>query len=178
MPRRRKPERTPAPAAAAARTEVFDGPLLELYEQGIRAMYAQKWSEAARLFARVAEAGDEPELQERARQQLAVCRAKKEEEKSQGPPAEDPFLLAVYHKNRGQFDEALQICARGGRQSKDERFAYLAASIHALSGQEEEAARFLELAIDLNPKNRVHAFHDPDFAPLRARAELGHLFGR
>ena len=178
MPKRqRKTARTPAQPAAKAKPEAVAGPLIEVYEQGIRAMYRQKWAEAGRLFARVAEAADEPELQERARQQLAACRAKQEEDRSQGPPA-DPFLLAVYHKNRGNFGEALQLCARGGRQSKDERFAYLAASIHALSGQEEEAARFLELAIDLNPKNRVHAFHDPDFAQLRERGELGRLFGR
>ncbi len=176
--RRRKTPSPPASPRAAARAESIDALPLELYERGIRAMYGQRWSAAARLFARVAAAADEPELQERARQQLAACRAKQEEETDQRPPADDPFLLAVFHKNRGSYGEALQLCARGGRQSKDERFAYLAASIHALSGREEEAARFLELAIELNPKNRVHAFHDPDFAPLRARPEHGHLFGR
>jgi hypothetical protein len=34
----------------------------------------------------------------------------------------------------------------------------------------------LALAIDLNPKNRVHAFHDPDFQTLRERGALDRIF--
>ena len=61
---------------------------------------------------------------------------------------------------------------RGGRQTRDERFAYLAASIHALREDHEAALRLLDHSIELNPKNRVHAFHDPDFATLRERGEI------
>ena len=153
-------------------------PLLEVYEQGLKSLYRQRWAEASKLFARVAAEADQPELAQRARQHLEACRLKKEEEKAGEPTADDPFLLAVYHKNRGEYEAALQICSRGGRQSKDERFAYLVASIHALRGEMQEAARFLELAVGLNPKNRVHAHHDPDFAELRRRPEHAGLFGR
>src|SRR5262245_46044969 len=106
------------------RTAVAD-PLLEQYENGLKAMYRQKWSEAAKIFAKVAES-DESDLAGRARQLLQTCRAKQEADEDVSQ--EDPFLLAVVHKNRGELEEALQICTRGGRQSKDERFAYLAAS--------------------------------------------------
>jgi tetratricopeptide (TPR) repeat protein len=166
----------PAPAPSAAPPRLPD-PTVELYESGIRAMYAQRWSEAAKLFRRVVsdDDGAEVDLQERALQQLHVCedklstaRAKREDE--------DPFLLAVVHKNSGEYEEALALCSRGGRQSKDERFAYLVASIHALRGEGEQAGRFLELAIGLNPKNRVHAFHDPDFQSLRESGALERLF--
>ncbi len=166
------PRRAPAAIAAApARPD----PAVEVYEAGIRAMYRQRWAEAAKLFRRVIEGrdGGEAELQERAQQQLHICEDKLGGER--GRQEEDPFLLAVVRKNAGEYDEALALCTRGGRQSKDERFAYLAASIHALRGEGEEAARFLELAIDLNPKNRVHAFHDPDFQTLRERGALGGL---
>ena len=60
---------------------------------------------------------------------------------------------------------------------KDERFAYLAASIHAAEGRTDEAAKALSRAIELNPKNRVHAFHDPDFAELRGTRDHRQLFG-
>ena len=66
---------------------------------------------------------------------------------------------------------------QGCRDQKDERFAYLAASIHAAEGRTEEAAQALSRAIDLNPKNRVHAFHDPDFAELRKDRDHRQLFG-
>jgi tetratricopeptide (TPR) repeat protein len=109
-----------------------------------------------------------------ARRLARVCR-----EKLGGTPKvedEDPFLTAVYERNRGNLEEALAICSRGGRQSKDERFAYLAASIHSLIGDQEKAAKFLEQAIELNPKNRIHAFHDTDFDNLRADPEYQQLF--
>lgn len=165
----REKVKEPAGRAAAA----LD-PMVEQYENGLKAMYRQKWSEAAKLFAKVAES-DESDLAGRARQLLATCRAKQEVDHDLAD--EDPFLLAVVHKNRGELDEALAICARGGRQSKDERFAYLASSIHALKGEAEEAAKFLELAIGLNAKNRVHAFHDADFASVREDAAIARLFG-
>jgi tetratricopeptide (TPR) repeat protein len=149
-------------------------PMLEQYELGLKAMYRQKWGEAAKHFAKVAES-DESDLAGRARQLLATCNAKQETAGEAGD--EDPFLLAVVHKNKGELAEALAICTRGGRQSKDERYAYLAASIHAVSGEAEEAGKFLELAIELNPKNRVHAFHDADFANLREDAAFARLFG-
>ena len=163
----------PRPAAAPAGPLPPD-PAVEIYESGIRAMFRQKWGEAARLFRRVIDGRDgaEADLQERALQQLHIC-----EDQLAGEHAEeDPFLLAVVRKNSGEYEEALALCVRGGRQSKDERFAYLAASIHALRDEGEEAARFLELAIDLNPKNRVHAFHDPDFQTLRERGALDRIF--
>lgn len=151
-------------------------PAVELYETALRAMFAQRWSEAARLFRRVVSDRDgaEADLQERALQQLHICEDKLAG--TRGAAVEDPFLLAVVRKNAGDYEEALLLCTRGGRQSKDERFAYLAASIHALRDENEDAARFLGLAIELNPKNRVHAFHDPDFQALRESGALERLF--
>ncbi len=148
---------------------------VELYEQALKAMYREKWAEAAKQFARVAADSDWPELRARAR--LLRDATLQRQSADSKELAEEPFLLAVYHKNRGELAEALQICARGGRQGKDERFAYLAASIHALQGDDGEAARLLAHAIELNPKNRIHAYHDPDFAGLRERRDLGDLGG-
>ncbi len=163
-----------APSAPAPR---LPDPTVELYEAGLRAMYRQRWSEAAKYFRRVVsdDDGAEVDLQERALQQLHVCEDKLGGSRGKGEQ-EDPFLLAVVHKNSGEYEEALALCSRGGRQSKDERFAYLVASIYALRDEGEQASRFLELAIGLNPKNRVHAFHDPDFQSLRESGALERLF--
>jgi tetratricopeptide (TPR) repeat protein len=147
-------------------------PQLVLYEQGVRAMYRGRWAEAVRCFAQVSRTSDEPGLAERARQQAAACEQKQAEQRAGHTDAADPFLQAVYEKNRGDYDAALQICVRGGRQTRDERFAYLAASIHALREDHEAALKLLDHSIELNPKNRVHAFHDPDFATLRERGEI------
>ena len=149
-------------------------PLLDAYERGLKALHQGKWREAAKSFDRVVEEGEEPDLVGRARRNLRTC--KERLGKGSAGKDDDPFLTAVYECNRGNFAEALAICSAGGRQSKDERFAYLVASIYSLTDEPEKAGNFLSLAIELNPKNRIHAFHDADFAALRDDPEYRQLF--
>jgi tetratricopeptide (TPR) repeat protein len=170
-PSKSKPQRqTPQPGA---------DPALDALTQGLAALQHKDWSKAAQLLEKAVELADRPELRERARQFLAACRQKAQTE--EGKPAKgadaDPYLHALYEKNRGNLREALEICRRGGRDQKDERFAYLVASIHATEGRTEEAAQALGKAVELNSKNRIHAFHDSDFAELRKNRDYRSLFG-
>lgn len=154
------------------RSRLGNEPLLETYEKALQALYGGKIADAEKLLTKVTEECDQPELAERARQLLTAARARKND----GPETDDPFLLAVYEKNRGNYSEALEIAKKGGRSGKDERFAYLEASIHALEDRLDDAAGALDKAIELNRKNRVHAFHDPDFAALRESGEHSDVF--
>jgi tetratricopeptide (TPR) repeat protein len=104
-----------------------------------------------------------------------MCRQQLEAAGS-APRDSDPFLMAVYERNRGNFEAALDLCSRGGRQGKDERFTYLAASLLAVMGEDEKAASVLAQAIELNPKNRIHAYHDSDFDSLRESSDHKQLF--
>jgi tetratricopeptide (TPR) repeat protein len=149
-------------------------PMVAVYERGMKGLHRGNWKSAARDFQRVLDESSEPDLVGQARRYLRTCKERLGEGADTGE--DDPFLTAVYERNRGNLDEALSICSRGGRQSKDERFAYLAASIYALMDEREKAGSFLSLAIELNPKNRIHAFHDADFETLRADPEYSQLF--
>lgn len=148
-------------------------PLLETYEEALKALHGGKLDKAEKLFTQVAEECDQAELAERARQYLAACQEQRDG--SEADP-EDDFLAAVYEKNRGNLSRALEIAKKGGRAAKDDRFAYLEASVHALEDRLADAADALAKAIELNAKNRVYAFHDPDFAPLRKSSEHANLF--
>lgn len=161
------------PKGGARRSLLGDEPLLATYEQALKALYGGKRDKAEKLLTRVMEECDQPELAERARQLLAATR---QEDGDGAPQTDDDFMAAVFEKNRGNYARALEIAKRGGRSSKDERFAYLEASIHALEHRLDEAAAALQRAIELNGKNRVHAFHDPDFAPLRKSREHAGTF--
>ena len=166
-----KPEKTvPAPKRGAG----FTDPALDAFTKALDAFHKKDWANAAEQFEAVVAQSDLLELTARARQYLAASRQRLEEAggaKAKGKAKQeedgDPFLRAVFEKNRGNTAAALELCLQEGRDTKDERFAYLAAAIHASEGRIEEAVAALSRAIELNPKNRVHAFHDPDFADLR-----------
>ena len=152
--------------------EPWVDPALEDFEAGLKAYHANKLPAAAKLFQKAVEATDQTDLKSRVRVYIDLC--ERVQAKEEG--IDDPFLEAVAAKNRGELDAVLEICARGGRRAKDERFAYLAASVQALAGERDEALDLLKQAIEMEPENRVHAFHDSDFDSLRADDEFQALF--
>lgn len=158
---------------SVVRIKLEHDPLVKVYEKAVRTLHRGQIKEARKLFEEVAGETDRPELGARARQYLRVCDER--DRAGADSQAEDPYLEAVYERNRGDLEAALELCARGGRQSKDDRFAFLAASIHALQGDTENAVKFLELAIEMNPKNRVHAYYDADFKALRGEPRVAEL---
>ena len=148
-------------------------PGIEPLEKGIKALYAKKYAQAEKLLNEAESKAVQTDVANLARRYLAATRSRRAvPDKSTA----DPYLEAVFERNQGNFAAALEICSRGGRQSKDQRFAHLAASIYAASGEAAKAAKFLEVAIQLNPRNRVLAYHDSDFAAMREDPEYAELF--
>jgi tetratricopeptide (TPR) repeat protein len=143
---------------------------LDRYTSGLELLHKKKWKEAKEVFERLAEEADHRQLADRARVCLDVCRRELADE-----AGEDPYLKAVFKKNRGEIDAALELCAAAGKADKDERFAYLLASLHSLAGEHDQAIVHLTTAIRLEPKNRIHAYHDPDFAELRGQEDFSQL---
>jgi tetratricopeptide (TPR) repeat protein len=174
-----KPAEKAASAKGAPRRQggEQDDPALLTFGEALKALHQKDWSRAVELFGRAIEESDRPELTARARQ----FRTAAEKQLPQAAPAAgaeaDPFVQALVEKNRGNFKAALDLAKKGGRDKKDERFLYLVAAIHALENRTDEAVQALSQAIELNPKNRIHAFHDADFADLRKNRDHRHLFG-
>ncbi|HSN87209.1 MAG TPA: hypothetical protein VL025_10655 [Thermoanaerobaculia bacterium] len=153
-------------------------PALGLFTDGMAALYRKDWAKAEELFGQVTSRKDIPELADRARLLVAAARQKAGEGASaKAAEGQDPYLQALYEKNRGNAAASLEMSLKDGRDQKDDRFAYLVAAIHAAESRTEEAARALARAIELNPKNRIHAYHDPDFAELRRNRDHRPLFG-
>lgn len=157
-----KPKAKSAKKAPKPQPPAVD-PALQAYDEGLGLLYKKQWSKAAAIFEKVVAEADSPHLADRARQNLEVCRRRLRKDQE----ADDPYLTAVYEKNQGNLDGALKLCEQHGKLDKEERYAYLAASIRSLAGEDAKALEHLKAAIRLEPKNRVHAYHDPDFKSLR-----------
>ena len=151
----------------------YEDPVVDQFNKAMELLHGGKWKKAEAGFQKIVDSSDVPEVAEKARLMLRVCEAQ-----GGGHPEvpEDPFLGAVFEKNRGNLEAALELCKKGGRAEKEAHYAYLAASIHALAEDTDEAVAALQTAVQLNPKNRIHAFHDPDFEELLDRPELEQLF--
>jgi hypothetical protein len=125
------------------------------YTEALKALHKQDWAKAVKLFEKLAVDEDRPEIAASARQYLAAARQRLDgEEEAEAGGHEDAYLKAVFEKNRGNLVTAL----------------------HALENHSEDAAQALTQAVELNPKNRIHAYHDADFAELRKDRDFRHLF--
>lgn len=151
-------------AAEAAEAALRD------FGQALELLYGGKYEKAAEMLGQIAGNAEDRQLADRARQHLEICRAQSAEANENG----DPYLRAVFEKNNGNLEQALELCQEQDT-ADDERYAYLMASIQALAGAEDEALGMLETAIQLEPRNRVHAYHDPDFENLRGHEEFTQL---
>lgn len=144
-------------ASGAGSTDV----MVEHFTRGVEALYGDELGKAVEAFETVVRDAEGRQLRDRALQYLEICQQKQAGDES----VEDPYLAAVMAKNSGDLEKAAELAARGDQD--DEKFAYLAASLEALRGEETSALELLARAIELEPRNRVHAYHDPDFRELR-----------
>ncbi len=141
------------------------------FGQAMELLYGCKYGQAAELLERIVGTAASIQLVDRARQHLEICRSQTSEDTEDS----DPYLRAVFEKNNGNLEQAFELCQQQKAADGDERYAYLMASIQALVGADDEALGLLEAAIRLEPKNRVHAYHDPDFETLRGHEEFAQL---
>lgn len=161
----------PAPKTAPQPFDPATDPLFLRFGKAVATAQQQNFRDAATMFRKLVEdAHDDPTLEARSREYLALCERRLAAQSAEAD--EDPYLRAVFAKNRGDFETALNLCRQGERHRQDERMAYLAASILALEGEVAEAAELLAFAVHRNARNRVQAVHDSDFAEVLGRAEF------
>lgn len=147
-----------------------DDPLVRVYERGIKAAHGGDWVEAKKHLERVAAESDLSDVVQRALQYLALC-----ERHLEKVEATDPYLEALVLSNEGELDAAEALVRQAGRVDEDERFAYLGAAIAARLEDYALAASRLETAIRLNPRNRIQAAEDLDFAAVRNEPDFAEL---
>lgn len=140
------------------------------YERAIELFHRRRLDDAGDRFEEILEKHpDEKEIVDRSRMYLAACRngSRNNHEPASGEP-EELYHAAVYEKNRGNVDRALELLRKSAaRRDGDGRVHYLAACCHALAGDMDQALANLKKAIAVDGQNRIQARLETDLSSLR-----------
>lgn len=142
---------------------------LDTFESAMRLFHARRLPEARLLFETAA-AGPERDVAQRARLHIAMCDRRLVQHKVELRSAEDYYNYGIALINLRRLAEARQHLERALEMSPDTDHIYYGLALaQALGGDLASAHASLKRAIELEPRNRIMARQDADFAPLASQ---------
>ncbi|HYW47086.1 MAG TPA: tetratricopeptide repeat protein [Bryobacteraceae bacterium] len=148
---------------------------LKNFEAAVKLFHARKFREARDLFL-TATHGPERDVAQRARLHIAMCERRLEKPPVALGSAEDCYNYGVALINTRSLAEARAHLQRGLEMAPDaDHIHYALALAHALGGDSARAFDSLKRAIELEPRNRLIARQDADFAPIANQPPLDAL---
>ena len=164
-----------AKAAPAGQPQPDGAAQLGSFEAGMKLFHARKLQEAREQFV-VATAGPERDVAQRARLHIAMCDGRLQQATVDLGSAEDCYNYGVALLNARQVAEARTHLENALRIAPgSDHIHYALALAQALSGDLASAHENLRRAIELEPRNRIIARQDADFAPLANRPPFDSL---
>jgi tetratricopeptide (TPR) repeat protein len=157
-----EPVQKPAASAGTA-----SGPTqLAVFENAMKLFHARKLKEARELFEQAAD-GPERDIAQRARLHIAMCDRRIGQPVVEFGSAEDYYNYGVAMINARRIAEARTHLEKALEISPGaDHIHYALALAQALAGDLNGAHDNLKRAIELEPRNRLIARQDADFAPI------------
>lgn len=173
---RKPPEKTPPAKTLPAKktTPVVEPPSafevqLKNYEQAVQLFSQRKLAEARACFLEVAK-GPAPHISDKARSYAQVCERRTNGIQIKPATGEDHFNYGVERLNARDFELAKFHLGRAlSLQPDADHVLYTLALCCGLAGDGNGACENLKRAIDLEPRNRILARQDPEFAALASQ---------
>jgi tetratricopeptide (TPR) repeat protein len=139
---------------------------LSNFEAAMKLFHARKLQEARDLFQSAA-AGPERDVAQRAKLHISMCDRRLQQATVTLKTAEDYYNYGVALMNARNIGEARSHLEKALAMAPDtDHIHYALALAQALSGDSANAYENLRRAIELEPRNRIIARQDTDFAPL------------
>lgn len=136
------------------------------YEQAVSLFSKGKLPEARNYFLEAAK-GPAPHISDKARSYVQVCERRTANVAIELHTAEDHFNYGVERLNARDVDRARHHLGRALLlEPRAEHILYTMALCCGLAGDGAGAYDNLKLAIELEPRNRILARQDPEFAAL------------
>jgi tetratricopeptide (TPR) repeat protein len=154
------------PGAVAVAQPLNAARQLSSFEAAMKLFHARKLKEARDLFETAA-SGPERDVAQRARLHIAMCDRRLQQATVNLGSAEDHYNYGVALINSRNIGEARAHLERALEMAPgSDHIHYALALAQALSGDVVNAHENLKRAIELEPRNRIMARQDADFAPL------------
>ncbi len=152
---------TPIPAEDSSRKS-----LLDLYEKALRLMGTGKYTEAHTAFNELL-AGAPHDLADRIRMYISACVAQIHEGTTEFRSHEERYDYAISLLNHGNYEDAREHFQLILLDNTDCDYAFYGlALLSSMTNSTHECLEHLENAIRLNPRNRIQARSDSDFANM------------
>jgi tetratricopeptide (TPR) repeat protein len=136
------------------------------YESALKLFSEQRYTECCELLTRVVQ-GPARNIADKARAYVQVCQRKTAQLETDFEDADDHFNYGVERLNARDIEKARHHLGRALAMKPDaEYIVYTMALCCGLSGDGSGACENLKRAIELEPKNRILARQDPEFAVL------------
>jgi len=158
-------KRTARPHAAAA-PPLDSQRQLAAFEAAMKQFHGRRLAEARDLFA-VAAAGPESDVANRARLHMAMCDQRLPQPIEKPQSAEEYYNYGVALTNAGKLPAARDNLEKAlALAPLADHVHYALALVQALDGNLDAARGHLARSIELEPRNRLIARQDADFAPV------------
>src|SRR5579871_4348856 len=143
---------------------------LGAFESAMKHFHARKFREARDLFVTAAQ-GPERDVAHRAQLHATMCERRLEQTTVKLQTAEDYYNYGIALLNTRKIEDARTHLEQALAMTPDgDHIFYALAAAQALSGDAAGAHDHLKRAIELEPKNRLMARQDADFASLSSQA--------
>ena len=139
---------------------------MESFEEGVRLFHARKFQQAREFFLR-AMRGPDRAVTHRAGLHARMCEQRLESARPVLNTAEEHYNYAITLMNSRDLATAQKhLRAALDADSTADHVLYALAACQSLGGDLQAAYENLKCAIDLQPRNRLAARQDPDFAAM------------
>ena len=141
-------------------------------------MHAEQFEKAIRCFMNlIAEHGDEPEIQDRAKVLIHASEKKiQERARTVLRSSDDHYNVGIGELNRRELGSAIEHLQHALKlMPKADHILYALSTANALQGNREQALQYLKQSIHYRPENRFLALRDSDFESLKDDADFKQL---
>ena len=158
------------PVRAAAPPPSNGQKQLSSFEAAMKLFHARNLKPARDLFEQAAQ-GPERDVAQRSKLHIAMCNRRLEQDNVSLHSAEDYYTYGIALLNSRKIQEARTHLEQALRLAPEsDHILYAVAAAQALNGDLTGAHEHLKRAIELEPRNRLHARQDTDFAQLAHQA--------